>query len=143
MSPRRPRTAVTTTSLPTLAIALGGASALQGCHDPVCGSTRSDELNAHGARLDRELRDGRLAEAFRQFTVATGITRHSDLPTTDPDLRPAGAMPVVDPIPPPPQPPPDEMHTGGAVAPVQVAPVPPPPRRHHTRAPGEAPPVRP
>lgn len=99
MTPRRPSPAQTTSSLPSLALALGGAAALQGCHDPVCGATRADELQAHGNSVDQAARDGRFGEAIRQFGVATGLTRHSAARVDDPTMVPAGAMPIADPTP--------------------------------------------
>lgn len=139
MTPRRPSPAQTTTSLPSLALALGGAAALQGCHDPVCGATRADELQSHASGVDEAARNGRFGEAIRQFGVATGLTRHTERGVSDPTLVPAGAMPIADPTPVPtpsvaPSVVPDNtviMPTGGAT-PVVSAEVD-APTRHHPR----------
>ena len=138
MTPRRPRPAAASSALPTLGALLGGAAALSGCHEPVCGSARVDELRTHATDANRALRDGRLSTAGRDIAVALGITPHGQTLNTEPQV--AGAMPIVQPPPPPiPEP---EMLTGGVPAPVDPPP-PPPPETNTIDSDGAMPAVQP
>lgn len=120
---RLPRATHLGPRFPTLTVVLASGVALPACHDPECGSTRSDELQRHGADSLREAREGRASNALRELGVALGVVTHDR--TTVPEPQVAGAAPVVQPVPPPTQVPPPEMVTGGATA--VVSPTPPPP----------------
>lgn len=140
MTPRRPRPAAASSALPTLGALLGGAAALAGCHDPVCGTARVDELRTHATDANRALRQGELSTAGRDIAVALGISPHGQSRNDGPQV--AGAAPVVQPPPPPQTIPPPEVVTGGVPAPVDPTP-PPPPEPVDVQADGQMPAVRP
>lgn len=141
MTPRRPRPAAASSALPTLGALLGGAAALAGCHDPVCGSARVDELRTHATDADRALRQGELSTAGRDIAIALGVSPHGQSRNDGPQV--AGAAPVVQPPPPPQTIPPPEMVTGGVPAPVDPTPPQPPPEPVGVQADGQMPAVRP
>lgn len=104
MTPRRPRPASECSSLPTLGALLASPALLAGCHGPVCGGERVDELRAHAPDASRALRQGELSSAARDIAVALGLTAHTSARREG--LQVAGAAPVVQPPPPPVEPPP-------------------------------------
>ncbi len=113
---------------PSLAVVIASGVVIPACYDPVCGATRADELQAHGAEGVRQASSGHASNAVREIGVAIGVVRHEA--TTVPEPQVAGAAPPVQPIPPPPQVlpptvPEPPMVTGGA--PVMVDPTPPQP----------------
>lgn len=132
---------------PSLAVVIASGVVIPACYDPVCGATRSDELQTHGAESVRQASSGHAANAVREIGVAIGVVHHEA--TTVPEPQVAGAAPVVQPVPPPPtqvvplvEPP--NMVTGGA--PVMVDPTPPqppapPPEVHTTPNAPHTPPV--
>lgn len=97
MTPRRPRSATSTTTIPTLAI--GSSLFAAGCAEPVCGSTRADELSAHAAAMQRAADQSRPGDVLREFATATGLRAHPSLP--EPETRTGGVPAPVDPVPPP------------------------------------------
>lgn len=129
-------------SIPTLATLLAVGGLAPGCADPVCGATRADELEAHGADGLRAARNGEPSAALQEIALALGLVRHGAVARI-PHPMAAGAVPVVQPqgstVPmtlDPPGPPP----SGGmrAVTPTPSTPEAPPPE-----IPPEAPPAGP
>lgn len=96
MTPRRPRSATSTTTIPTLAI--GSSLFAAGCAEPVCGSTRAEELSAHAAAMERAANQSRPGDVLREFATATGLRAHPPLPM--PETTTAGVPMPVDPVPP-------------------------------------------
>ena len=115
MTPRRPRSALTTTALPSLAI---GSSLVAGCAQPTCGDTRAAELSAHAAPLQEAVSRGQPDAALREFAIATGLRAHPILPA--PELHTAGEPMVVEPVP---QVEPPPLARGGDEAVVNPLPV--------------------
>lgn len=137
---RLPRATRSSPRFPTLTVVLASGVVLPACHAPECGSTRSDELQRHGADGLREAGQGRVSNAVRELGVALGVVAHDR--TTVPEPQVAGAAPVVQPQPvPPTQPPPPEMVTGGATAIVSPTPPPTPPPSQQT-SPHDPPTIR-
>lgn len=137
---RRPRTALTTTKIPSYLLGSGLVAA--GCADPACGDTRADELRAHADSMQQASSRGDVASVAREFAIATGLRAHP--PTRVEGVRNVqidteqvtGGVPApVDPVPPPP--PPVEAHEPpqtrmGRIAVHHVEPpVPQPPRHRH------------
>lgn len=142
---RQPQPAAHTQRFPTLAVVLASGAALPACADPVCGTTRADELEAHGRMGVQAARGGEGSQALREIGIALGVVAHGTTRGTPrvPDMVPAGAMPVVNPTPPPRASDPIPMTGGGAVAPVTPAPVPPTPPAQVTTPGNDHPPARP
>ena len=90
-SPRAPRASGHVTLFPSLAAVIAGAA---GCHDPVCGETRADELEAHGAAAASTAREGHAREALREIGVALGVASHPAVRAPDRVDAP-GQMPAV------------------------------------------------
>ncbi|MBI5517815.1 MAG: hypothetical protein HY909_28850 [Deltaproteobacteria bacterium] len=88
-------------------LALTAAVASLNARPVVCGSSRVDELAAHGPRA---LRSGGPAQALRELALAMGFADHTGGTQLPPDLevRTAGAPPPMDltPVPPVVTPPP-------------------------------------
>lgn len=90
-SPRAPRASGYVTVFPPLAAVIAGVS---GCHDPACGETRADELEAHGATAASAAREGHAREALREIGVALGVAAHPAL-RAPVRLDAPGQMPAV------------------------------------------------
>lgn len=129
---RPPRAATADARFPSLALVLAGGAALPACADPVCGETRGDELEAHGAAGVQAARRGEGSEALREIGVALGVVTHPTVTRRD-TMTPAGAPPPVELTPP--------ARPNGGPAPV----LPPPPldRNPRMQPSGGAPAVRP
>ena len=121
MNQRRPRTALRSSALPSLAALLASGVAVEGCGPQDGSTTRGDRLSSHGHNAARDIGNGRFGDALREVGMGLGLI---DAPALV-DVAPAGAMPVVNPQPPPEQP----MAPSGAVAP--VLPQPPPEQQPH------------
>lgn len=125
-SSRAPRSASHQTRFPSLVAVIAGGALVPACHEVECGTTRADELQAHGSGSMRELRNGQVREAMREIGVATGIVAHRTTQATA-----AGAVAPVTPTPTvvPPVPPPVEprLITAGEPMPVGPAPIAPTP----------------
>ncbi|MFO0602035.1 MAG: hypothetical protein U0324_02620 [Polyangiales bacterium] len=117
---RPPRAASADARFPSLALVLAGGAALPACADPVCGETRGDELEAHGAAGVQAARRGEGSEALREIGVALGVVTHPTVTRRD-TMTPAGAPPPVELTPP--------VRPNGGPAPV----LPPPPVDRDTR----------
>lgn len=125
---RAPVTSQYAARFPALSVVLAGGVVLPACADPVCGTTRADELETHGRASARAASGGEASRALRELGIAVGVVTHDR--TTVPEPQVAGAATPVQPMPPPPvqQPvPPPDMVPSGGVAPVQPHPVPQPP----------------
>jgi|JI10StandDraft_1071094.scaffolds.fasta_scaffold563811_2 hypothetical protein len=122
MNQRRPRTALRSSALPSLAALLASGVAVEGCGPQDGSVARGDRLSTHGHNAARAVGNGRFGDALREVGMGIGLL---DAPAPI-DVTPAGAMPVVNPQPPPEQP----MAPSGAVAP--VLPQPPPEQPPHT-----------
>jgi len=104
------------------AVAVGSVAA---AHEPVCGTTRAEELEAHGTSAGLSLRRGDVSQTVREIGLALGWVRHAGTTSVGgpPDMTPpglpemvtAGAPMPVDPTPPQPQ-------VEGGVRPVQATP---------------------
>ena len=120
MNHRRPRTAAQSSALPSLAALLASGVAVHGCAAPDESSERQDRLSTHGNSAASAFEGHRVGDALREIGVGLGLLPAST--AIDPDMHPAGAAPVTNPMPP--------MTSGGAVAQVQpqppTPPVPPP-----------------
>jgi hypothetical protein len=141
---RVPQSAAYQARFPSLVAVLAGGALVPACHDVECGSTRSDELQNHGAESMRAARDGHGSQALREIGVALGVVRHTEtsripapgeapVVTTTPEVTipPPGAAPMVNPMPPPQLP---IAPSGGARAvQLQPPPRPPVPPQHVTR----------
>lgn len=130
-SSRVPQSTAYQTRFPSLVAVIAGGALVPACADVECGSTRADELQAHGTESLREARGGRASNALHELGVALGLVKHTSTSrisapgeapvvttTPQPVIQPPGAAPVVDPTPPPIAP------SGG---PMQVQPEPPQP----------------
>lgn len=142
MNQRRPRTALRSTALPSLAALIASGVAVEGCGAQDGSTARGERLSTHGHNATRAVGDGRFGDALREVGIGLGLL---DAPAPV-DLTPAGAMPVVNPRPPetpiapsgaapavqpppPPQPPPEQQpHPAGGPMMVDPAPAPPAPR---------------
>jgi hypothetical protein len=138
MNHRRPRTAVRTSALPSLAALLASGVVVDGCSDPSAAATeRSDRLSSHGENAASAFQGSRLADAVREIGIGLGIIDAR----SGGDIGPAGAAPQVNPVPmqpsgaiapvqptPPPQP---VAHPAGGPMRIAPAPPPPPPVVHH------------
>ncbi len=134
----------------SLSVAAGVAAvaggAVYAADQPVCGTTRAEELGAHGSAAGLSLRRGDLSQTVREIGLALGWVRHAGTTTvgdpgqTPPDVVPrpeepeiisAGAAPMVDPTPP--------TQVEGGIRPVQpVAPRVHPPHPPHPPRPPTA-----
>jgi len=119
-------------------VSVAGVYTVANAEAPQCGQTRVDEFSAHATLVERAARRADIAQVVREIGMATGVIRHRST-RVEPDLLPAGAMPVTQdipvdqPPPPPPQPqldPPQpvpggmRMHTPLPEQPVQPTPPP-------------------
>ncbi len=125
MNQRRPRTALRSSALPSLAALLASGVAVEGCGPQDGSVARGDRLSSHGHNAARAVGNGRFGDALREVGIGLGLI---DAPAPV-DLVPAGAMPVVNPQVPPP-PPEQPIAPSGGVAP--VLPQPPPAQPPHT-----------
>lgn len=123
MNPRRPRTAVRSSALPSLAALLAGGVAVEGCAHPAEAPDRRQRLTTHGESAASAFQDGRVVDGLREVAIGLGLI--AEPARVEPDIAPAGAMPVTSPEPP--------VMPSGAIAPVQPTP-PEPPVQHR---PGE------
>jgi hypothetical protein len=131
MNVRRPRTAVRSSALPSLAALLASGVVIDGC-DSSDAATRQQRLSSHGENAARDLQGSRLGDALKEIGIGLGII---DAPSLG-GVATAGAPPVVNPQP--------DMQPSGAVAPVQPSPpVAPPPTIHTAGGPMRAVPVPP
>jgi hypothetical protein len=142
---RVPSTSHNQTRFPSLSVVLAGAALAPGCHEPVCGTDRADELQAHGSEGVRALRNGEGSRAVKEIGVALGLRSHT---STTPTMEVGGALPIVQPVPPPPVPvvPQTPLPTAGApmmVDPTPVRPQPPGPTTTRPHSPGRGGAVRP
>ena len=100
---RRPTATRHSAAIPTLGALLAAGAELVGCHDPVCGDSRAQELSTHGHEAAAQIRSGHVAESVRAIGIATGLKIHPPLPAV---VRPPpevdGGIGAVDPTPPPP-----------------------------------------
>ncbi len=142
-SSRAPQATQYQARFPSLMAVLAGGALVPACHAPECGTTRGDELQAHGPESMNAARHGQAANAIREIGVALGVVAHTSTPgimapgeiapvTTlprpqqpEPVVQAPGAMPVVQPTPPPPTPP---IAPEGGVR--TIDPTPPTPPRH-------------
>lgn len=128
MTHRRPRTAVHSSALPSLAALLASGVAVEGCGDPATAATaRRERLTEHAESAASAFRDGRFANATRDVAVGLGLLD----PPVQHIVSRGGAAGIVDPQPPVPS---------GGIAPVQPMPPQPPPVVHqepmHPAVPG-------
>ena len=138
MSPRRPRTALQSSTLPSLAALLASGVALDGC-DAGDAPERQQRLSAHGENAARDFQGSRVADGLREVGVGLGLLAPSStevdragavpVVTTAPPIQPSGAIAPVQPTPPP-----GLVHPSGAAPVVQptppTPPTPPPPVAH-------------
>jgi hypothetical protein len=136
MNPRRPRTALRSSALPSLAALLASGVVIDGC-DASDAAERHERLSTHGENAARAGQGNRFAEALKEIGIGLGLVA-----TSPADIGPAGAVPVVNPQPPfmqpsgaiapvqptPPRPEPVLVRSGGLMS---IAPVPPPPVETH------------
>lgn len=133
MTRRRPRTAVQSTALPSLAALLASGVAVGGCDTPAESAGRLQRLTRHGERAERELSGERHAPAATELGVGLGLIP----PPPETRIPSPGEAPVVrveQPImaagvqsptqPTPPVAPPAPVDVDGAM--VRVDPNPPP-----------------
>jgi hypothetical protein len=135
---RTPQAARYSAKFPSLLMLLASDVLLEGCSEPVCGSTRSQELEQHGQESVRSLGSGNASEALRQIGIAMGVVSH---PTTvssgvTTDGAPIAATPV--PVPEPPA-----QVTGGVPAPAGPDPVHPQVQPQHPTTTTQHPPGHP
>lgn len=100
-------------------VAAMAGGAVYAADAPVCGTTRAEELGAHGAVAGQSLRRGDVAQTVREIGLALGWVRHAGEGTTvgpTPGILRPGESGEVTLTPP-------EVVTAGA--PVQVDPTPP------------------
>lgn len=114
---------------PALATVLAGGAMIPACHDPVCGTTRADELEAHGRNLAPAARRGDVPDALHEIAVALGVAEHQGTRVQAP-----GEAPVVTTQPRPtvvtqpvPQVEPPSGEVDGGLRPVTPQPPQPPP----------------
>ncbi|MDO9016959.1 MAG: hypothetical protein Q8S73_04975 [Deltaproteobacteria bacterium] len=119
MNARRPRTAVRSSALPSLAALLASGVVLDGCDASTDASARQQRLSSHGENAARDLQGSRLGDALKEIGIGLGL-----IDATSPGVSTAGAPPVVNPQP--------DMQPSGAIAPVQPTPPSPPPPAIHT-----------
>jgi len=88
---------------PALAAVLASGALLPACHDPVCGDTRADELEAHGRSGVRAAGRGDVPDALREIGVALGVVEHQSTrvaaPGEAPTVTTTPRPPVVTPAP--------------------------------------------
>ena len=130
MNQRRPRTALRSSALPSLAALLASGVAIDGC-DASDAAERHERLSSHGENAARAAQGSRFADALKEIGIGLGL-----IATSPSDIGPAGAVPVVNPQPP-------IMQPSGAVAPVQPTPPPPEPVAHPAGGPMRIAPVPP
>jgi hypothetical protein len=115
---RAPKSSAYQARFPSLVAVIAGGALVPACHDVECGSTRAEELQAHGAD-----------EGLRELGVALGVVSHTE--TRAPisgGIRPVATPPIVSTPPAPPSPPttPPEFTMGERMpvgpTPVNVAP---------------------
>jgi len=92
MQQRRPRTALQTSALPSLAALLASGVVVEGCATPTADADRGERLSRHGENAARAFRDNRLGDAMREIGVGLGLI---DSPTGVGDIGPAGAAPAT------------------------------------------------
>lgn len=122
---RVPTTTAYASRFPALAAVLAGGAVIPACHDPACGTTRAEELEAHGRNVVPAARRGDVPDVLHEIGVALGLVEHRSTRVSAP-----GEAPVVTTTPQPPtvrpvpqvEPP---MQVDGGVG--EVSPVPPPP----------------
>ncbi len=142
-SSRAPQATQYQARFPSLMAVLAGGALVPACHAPECGTTRGDELQAHGPESMSAARRGEASRALREIGVALGVVSHDGATGAS---QAAGAVRPVNVVPPPPPPP--ELHTAGVQAPVTheppetLRPTPPTtPTTHATPRPGARRPV--
>lgn len=127
---------------PALAAVLASGAVVPACHDPACGDTRADELEAHGRSGVRAAARGDAPDALREIGVALGVVEHQSTRAMAPGEAPTVTVtprpPVVTPPPPQVIPPTDVDGGMREVTPMPPAPPTPPPRAQpnpqpHTR----------
>lgn len=131
----------------SLSVAAGVAAiaggAVYAADAPVCGTTRAEELGAHGSAAGLSLRRGDLSQTVREIGLALGWVHHAGAttlggppditgpghlpagtPPAEPEIATAGSPLMVDPTPP--------TEVEGGLRPVQpIAPRVDPPRSPH------------
>lgn len=65
-------------------------------HEPVCGASRGEELDAHADAISRAFRAGRASEAVHEIALAVGLAQHTSRAV---EGRQPGEMMVVRPDP--------------------------------------------
>lgn len=136
MNARRPRTALRSSALPSLAALLASGVVIDGCDSPADATARQQRLSSHGENAARDLQGSRLGDALKEIGIGLGIIDSTSpvnvtpggappVVNPQPDMQPSGAIAPVQPT--PPTPPPTTIHTAGG--PMRAAPVPPPPPR--------------
>lgn len=106
----------------SLGLAAGVAAAAGGvmasAEEPVCGSTRAEELAAHSTRAGQSLRRGDLTQTLREMGLALGWMHHTGSAGSPPgpEIHAPGEMSRVTPRQP-------EIAVAGAA--IEVAPTPP------------------
>jgi hypothetical protein len=156
MSVRRPRTAVQSSALPSLAALLASGVVVDGCNAPVEDAARLQRLTEHGERAGRALEGSRHGEAATEVARGLGLldtpqsTRiqapgEAPVVQVEAPIETAGAAAPTQPTPPVETPPVD---VDGGIR--EVRPTPPPvirapnpPRVHRVPVRGGAPAVRP
>jgi hypothetical protein len=141
---RTPKAAHYSAKFPSLLMLLAGDALLEGCSEPTCAPTRSEELEQHGQESVRRLNSGNASEALRQIGIAMGVVSHPQ--TMVPSVAMGGAPPPATPVPQVNVPEPPSRVTGGVAVPVGREPAQPPvPPRNQTTTTRHPPghPVRP
>jgi len=132
MNARRPRTAVRSSALPSLAALLASGVVIDGC-DSSDATARQERLSSHGENAARDLQGSRLGDALQEIGIGLGLVGPPSLGGVStggappvvhpqPDMQPSGAVAPVQPTPPVPQQ--SSPHSAGG--PMRAAPVPPP-----------------
>lgn len=109
MNHRRPRTALRSSALPSLAALLASGVIVDGCDSPSDATARRERLSTHGDNAADAFHGSRVSDALREIGIGLGL-----ITATPSDIGPAGAAPPVNPLPP--------IQPSGAVAPVQPTP---------------------
>lgn len=123
---------------PALATLLAGGALVPACHDPACGSTRADELEAHGRNVMPAARRGDAPDALREIGVALGVVAHQSARAQAPGEAPVVTTAPTPPVIPPPAVVPPTDVDGGMREVTPMPPQPPPraqphPAQPHTR----------
>lgn len=129
---------------PALATVLAGGAVIPACHDPVCGTTRADELEAHGHNVVPAARRGDVPDALHEVAVALGVAEHRSTRVQAPGEAPVVTTqprPTVVDAPVPQVEPPLPVEVDGGLRPVTPQPPQPPspqvqqpqPPQPHTR----------